>query len=249
MLKKIIESKIEEIKKLKLISIKREKPVLNVVESLKKKPIIAEIKKASPSKGVINDKIDIVKQAKKYQEYGAGAISVLTDKNFFKGSFEDLCKISKSVNIPVLCKDFILDEIQIENAYNCGADFILIIVYILDDFKLKALVDYAKKLNLNILFEVHSLDDFSRIKKFNPEIVGVNSRNFHSLKIEKDRAINVIKNLKGDFLKVAESGISTKKDIEIFKNAGADAFLIGTAFMEASDVKRKFEEFYSIIKR
>ncbi len=248
MLKKIIESKLEEIKKLKLIPIKREKPILNAVKSIKKKPIIAEIKKASPTKGIINDKIDIVKKAKKYQQYGAGAISVLTDKKFFKGNFEDLRKVSESINLPILCKDFILSEIQIENAYNCGADLILIIVHILDDFKLKSLVNYGKRLKLHILFEIHNFNDFNRIRKFNPEIIGVNSRNFQSFKIEKNRGIRILNELKdNNFIKVAESGIFTKKDIKIFKNAGADAFLIGTSLMEADDVKKKFEDFYRII--
>ncbi len=245
--KDIIKYKEEEIKNLKQIKIKRKKKVLNVIEFLRKKPIIAEIKKASPSKGDINLNIKVEKRAKYYEKYGAGAISVLTDKKFFRGSFDDLKKVSESVNLPVLCKDFIISKVQIENAYNCGADFILLIVSILNDKKLDYLVNFTRDLKLRILFEIHNYDDFFRIKKFSPEIIGVNSRNFNTMEIEKQRAKKILKKLNGDFLKIAESGMETKKDIEDFKNAGADAFLIGTSLMKTKNLKEKFEEFYSCL--
>ncbi len=241
-LDEILEAKKEEINNLKMIEIKREKPVLDVEKFLKNKPIIAEIKKSSPSKGEINKDIDIIKQAKKYEKFGAGMVSVLTDEKFFSGSFIYLKNVARNVEIPVLCKDFILSEIQIENAYRCGADVILLIVSIIEKKKLDKLTKFAKNLNLKILFEIHEINDFLKIKDLNPEIVGVNSRDFNSMKVNKEKAINVLCNLRGNFLKVAESGIESKEDIIKFKKAGADAFLIGTAFMESEDLKEKFRE-------
>ena len=246
-LEDILKSKKEEIKNLKPLKIKRKKEVLNVVEFLKEKPIIAEIKKASPSKGVINKNVNILKQAKIYEKYGAGAISVLTDRKFFSGNFEDLKLISENINLPVLCKDFILSEVQIENAYRCGADFILLIVCILNETEIERLYNFAKSYGLEVLFEIHDYEDFLKIKKLKPNLVGVNSRNFKNMKIEKERACEILKKLKGDFLKIAESGIESKKDIEDFKDAGADSFLIGTSLMKAENLEDKFKKFYSCL--
>ncbi len=246
-LETILNSKREEIKSIKKINCKRNRKIFELSDYIIEKPFIAEVKKSSPSLGHINLNINHIEQAKKYEQFGAGCISVLTDKTFFSGDIEYLYEISRSVNLPILCKDFILSEIQILNAYISGADVVLIIVSILNDSELELLVNYSKNLGLNILYELHSYRDFERIKNLEPKYVGVNSRNFNNMKIEKDRALNLIKKLEGNFIKIAESGIETGKDIKLFKNAGADAFLIGTSLMLSNNLREKFKEFYSCL--
>ncbi len=243
----ILKNKYEEVENLKKVNCKRNRKIYKLSDFIKEKPFIAEIKKKSPSKGIINNDIDIVDYAVKYEQFGAGAISVLTDETFFNGNIEDLYEISKNVKLPILCKDFTVSKLQILNAHISGADIVLLIVSILDDSKLEELSNYAKKLELDIIFEIHSFDDFQRIKRFNPEFVGVNSRNFYNMKIEKERAIQLLKKIEGDFIKIAESGINSGTDIKDYRKSGADAFLIGTSLMSAESLKNKFQEFYSCL--
>lgn len=248
MIEWILEKKYEKIKNLKkLTTSRKKKKVLDVIKSIKDKPIIAEIKRRSPSEGILAEKVDVVKHAKMYEDFGAGAISILTDSEFFSGSFVDLEKVSVNVEIPVLCKDFILSEVQIENAYLSGADFILIVVPVLEKRRIKDLTKVADELNLKILYEIHEIDDLKKIKDLEIELMGVNCRNFHTMKVDIEKGISLMKKLNGDFLKVAESGIHKKEHIKRFKDAGADAFLIGTAFMKCENLKEKFKEFYSCL--
>ena len=247
-LKKILKHKKEEIKNLKILSKERSKEIVDPVSALKNKPFIAEVKKASPSMGDINTGIDIVFQAKQYERGGAGAISVLTDEKYFKGNISYLSNISDNVNIPTLCKDFIISEVQIENAYLSGADFILLIAAVLSSRELKVLTKKARELNLKVLYELHDIPEFKKIKKLDLELVGVNSRKLKTFSIDKKHASKVISNLNGDFLKVAESGIETSADIKLFKKNNADAFLIGTALMKAKDPIEKLKEFYKAIE-
>jgi indole-3-glycerol phosphate synthase len=246
----ILNNKKKEIKNLQKIKCARNKKILNLNECLREKPFICEIKRSSPSKGTLNNTFNAVELAKVYENAGAGAISVLTDKTFFSGDMEELYEISKKVNIPILCKDFIISKIQIENAHISGADAILLIVSILDNDTLKILTEYATSLKLNILFEIHDFSEFERIEHLKPKYVGVNSRNLSTMKIEKERAAKLIKlisSLKGDFLKIAESGIETCEDLKYFKNAGANAFLIGTALMTSKNPQEKIKEFYKCL--
>src|SRR5690625_1363292 len=146
--------------------------------------IIAEIKRASPSKGDINAAIDPVKQAKLYADNGASAISVLTDTPFFKGSMDDLRAVREVVNIPILCKDFMIDRIQIDVAKSAGANIILLIAAALDDNHLDKLYDYAKEHDLEVLCEVHNEEEMERVLKLGAKLVGINNRNLNTFKVD-----------------------------------------------------------------
>ena len=246
-LEKIVEHKRYEIKSLKLLKVERKKKILDPVIFLKEKPFITEVKKASPSMGDINTGSDILEMAQLYEKGGAGAISVLTDEKYFKGNLNFLSEIAKKVKVPVLCKDFILDEIQIENAYLAGADLILLIAAILNETELKSLSKKAKELNLKVLYELHNIEEFDKIKNLDLEIVGVNSRDLKTFQIDMKFAGSTIELLKtkGAFLKVAESGISERRDIKFFKKSGANAYLIGTSLMQSENPVSKLREFYN----
>jgi indole-3-glycerol phosphate synthase len=246
-LDKIIETKRKELGSLSLLKRERERKLFDPVESLKEKPFISEIKKASPSAGEIKTDVNINDQARTYRENGAGAISVLTDTEYFKGSIDDLASVAQVVDIPLLCKDFIISEIQVENAFRAGADFILLIAAVLHEDELKILTNAALSYGLKVLYEIHGIEEFKKIKKLDPELVGVNSRDLKTFRIEKGKAGEVIGDLKrqGDFLVVAESGIEGSDDVRSFRDAGADAFLIGTALMKSDNPAEKLKEFYS----
>lgn len=199
--------------------------------------IIAEIKRASPSKGVINDKIDVAETARNYQIGGACAISVLTEEDKFKGSLEDLKTARNAVDLPILRKDFIFDEFQVYEAAEAGADVILLIAAMLDDASLARLYDLAEKdLGLDALVEVHTLEELERTKKLDAKIIGVNNRNLHSFKVSLDVSRELIKHAPKDALLITESGISTKDEISELKNLGFAGFLIGETLMRSGDI-------------
>jgi indole-3-glycerol phosphate synthase len=236
-LKTIIDAKTEEIRHMKEPVTERSRPLIDPAVSLIKKPFIAEIKRSSPSMGEINPDTDIAARARLYEEAGAGAISVLTDTKFFNGGFPFLSETAAATGIPVLCKDFIMSEVQIENAYASGADFILLIARILGFAEMKSLARYARKLGMKVLFELHSADEIDRIKCLDPEIVGVNSRDLSTFKLDREYAAKQISLLEGPRIKVAESGIAAAEDVRFFREHGASAFLVGTALMRAADPK------------
>ena len=246
-LEEIIEHKRNEIKTLSPAAVSRRRPVKDPCASLRTKPFIAEIKKASPSRGSINNDADITGRAKLYERGGAGAVSVLTDSRYFQGSFDFLADVSGSVTIPLLCKDFILSEIQIDNAFARGADFILLIAGLLNVRELHFLTRRAQRYSMKVLYEIHGIDEFEKIRALDPELVGVNSRDLKTFTINKVKAMATIRSLKGDFIKIAESGIESGEDIRNFHEAGADAFLIGTSLMTAADPLEKLKEFYSAL--
>jgi len=206
-------------------------------ENGSKVQIIGEVKRASPSAGDINIDVDVVEQAKIYEKSGAAAISVLTDEVFFKGNIDDLKSVADAVKIPVLNKDFILDKKQINRAVNAGASIILLIISILRENELKALYDYAKSLGLEILVEVHDLDELRIAEKIGAEIIGVNNRNLETFEIDMALSERLKKMLPDDKLFVSESGISSPEDIIKLREIGADAVLIGEAIMKSSDKK------------
>ena len=247
-LKVIKNKKLEEINQLKKLSPnKRNKPVLDVITFLEEKPFIMEIKRASPSKGVINSNVDVIKQAKRYEDLLAGCISVLTDRDYFKGSLTDLKDVSESVTIPVLCKDFIVHEIQIEKAYEYGADMILLIVRLLEDNVILRLYENARALKLNVLFELHSILDFERVKHLEG-LFGVNSRDLDTFTIDKIKAAELLRAIPRNYFTVAESGIESALDIVKFKKSGAKAFLIGTKLMQEKNLKVLISKFYEALK-
>jgi len=148
------------------------------------------------------------------------------------------------VNIPVLCKDFIISERQIEAAYAYGADIILIIAAILTQEEIKKLSEKAREMKLHILYEIHTLEEYEKIKDLSPAMVGVNSRNLDTLEIDKQKGAHILNTLPDSFLKIAESGINSTEDIVNFRKAGANAFLIGTYLMQSGNIKESFQNLY-----
>ncbi len=205
--------------------------------------IIAEIKRASPSKGVINDKIDVAETARNYETGGACCISVLTEEDRFKGSLDDLKTARNAVNLPILRKDFIFDEFQIYEAAEAGADVILLIAAMLDDetlFNLHALAE--NELGLDVLVEVHTLEELERVKMMNAKIIGVNNRDLHSFKVSLDVSRGLIKHAPENALIITESGLSTKEEILELRELGFAGFLIGETLMRSGNAAEDLRE-------
>ncbi len=199
--------------------------------------IIAEIKRQSPSKGKIADIRDPVDLAMKYVQGGANAISVLTDKKFFSGSVEDLKKVStalKQFPCPILRKDFIVHEIQIAEAIASGADAVLLIVSILGP-QTKILLDYAKKMGIEALVEVHNADEISIALDSGAEIIGINNRNLSTFGINTNNALDLIKKIPDHIIKVAESGILEPALAQTYYQSGFDAVLIGEGLVKSNN--------------
>jgi indole-3-glycerol phosphate synthase len=197
--------------------------------------IIAELKKASPSRGVIREDYRPVVIAKSYAAAGATAISVLTDEEFFLGSLDDLTAVSQAVKIPILRKDFILDPFQILEARAAGADAILLIVAALPDAQLFELAKEAFRMRLDVLCEVHDRDEIERAKDLGCEMIGVNCRDLKTMAVSTATHLELVKYLPGNKLCIAESGIRTPEDIERLLEGGYDAFLVGEALMRQPD--------------
>lgn len=217
---------------------------LDVPEFMRTKSgIIAEIKKKSPSKGIINDKIDVVEVGKGYEAVGASCISVLTDYEFFGGKMEYLTAVKRAVNIPVLRKDFIIDEYQILEAKAIGADMVLLIASCLDPATLNNLAMFAKSLGLYVLMEVHDREELDR--SLNPflDLVGVNNRNLKTFDVSVDLSIELAEHIPSEFLKVSESGLMDVSVIPKLKEAGYEGFLIGEAFMRHDDPSSELKKY------
>ncbi len=207
--------------------------------------IIAEIKKASPSKGIIREDFNPVEIAKIYEENGAAAISVLADEKYFKGHIDYVEAVSKVVNIPVMRKDFIIDERQILEAYAKGADSYLLITRILEPKKLKQLIEFGRQLNMEPLVEVFTEEEAKITIDEGGKIVGVNNRDLDTFKVDINKSKNLCPKIKewGAEVVVAESGISSKKEIDELRNYGVNAFLIGESLMREKDIASKLREF------
>ncbi len=212
-------------------------PFKDRINDLAHMGIIAEIKRASPSKGMINEHVNPVKQAQIYEQHGVQAISVLTDNQFFKGSIDDLIAVRSAVDLPILCKDFIIDDVQIDQAYSAGANIILLIAAALDDEKLKHLNKHAIALGLEVLFEVHNEEEMERVLKLNPQLVGINNRDLKTFKVDLNTT-EKLKNMVKDknIILISESGIETSEDVEKIGASGAKSILIGETLMRAADV-------------
>ena len=217
---------------------------LDAVKSLRNKPFICEVKKASPSLGEINISADPAETAKIYGESGAGAVSVLTDEKYFSGSYDDLASVTAEADIPVLCKDFFIDTRQIDYAYAYGADIILIMASTLEKVHLERMADYAYNLGLNILFEIHEEAELEKLVNTDVKLLGVNNRNLKTLQIDKSAGAKLLQSLDGNYLKVAESGLETVDDIRMMRRAGADAYLIGTALMKSANPQTLLRQMY-----
>ncbi len=204
--------------------------------------LIAEVKKASPSKGLIREDFDALKIAKIYADHKVAAISVLTEENYFLGKSAYLRKISDEFNVPTLMKDFIIHEYQIFEGAFCGASAVLLIVAMLEDNQLKDLMAAAKSLGLDCLIEVHDEREIERAVKANAQIIGVNNRNLHTLEVDIKNCLRMIPYIPATTLIVAESGLQTHEDILRVQQAGANAVLIGETFMSANNIGAKIKE-------
>ncbi len=216
---------------------KRVRPIYSILNTLNDPiNIIAEIKKSSPSAGTIESEVSPADRASLYAEGGAAAVSVLTEKNFFNGSMSDLETAGSGLNLPLLCKDFIYYEEQIEAAYLCGADMILLIAKALSNDELRSLYNFAKSRGITPLIEVHSSSELDRVLILNPEILMVNMRNLETLNIDYTTGINTLNNIPPGIKRVSASGIESSDGVKkIFHGTGTDTFLVGTALMKGKD--------------
>ncbi len=195
--------------------------------------IIAEFKRQSPSKGIINGTADVLEVTQAYTLNGASCLSVLTDEHFFGGSEQDLRK-ARVNNIPILRKDFIIDEYQIIEARSMGADVILLIAACLTPERVKELATFAKSIQLEVLLEIHSEEELQHICD-ETELVGVNNRDLKTFTVDINRSIELSKKIPDNKIKIAESGINDIETIRIFREAGFKGFLIGENFMKQPD--------------
>ncbi len=199
--------------------------------------IIAEVKRASPSKGLIAEDFDYLTIAKEYEEAGASAISVLTEPYFFKGSNDYLKEIAENVSIPVLRKDFVIDEYMIWEAKLLGASCVLLIVSILSIVELKKFLDLAHDLGLSAIVETHDGDEIRTALNVGAEIIGVNNRDLTDFTVNIENSINLRRCVSGDVIFISESGIKTPEDVRKLKENDVDAVLIGETLMKSDDKK------------
>ena len=206
----------------------------NFKKSLQNKAeaIIAEIKKASPSAGIISDNFDPVLKSKEYESFGASALSILTEEDYFLGNIEYLKDVKAITSLPILRKDFIVDEYQIYESKLIGADCILLIASILNDEELKNFSEIAERLKLDYIIEVHDEEELQRVQHFSNAIIGVNNRNLKTFDVDIKNSVELKKIFEGENIFIAESGIKSKKDIEYLKQHNINVFLIGESLMK-----------------
>jgi indole-3-glycerol phosphate synthase len=200
-----------------------------------KPAVIAEIKKASPSKGVLRADFIPADIAQSYAEYGAACLSVLTDQQFFQGSIDYLKQARASCSLPVLRKDFIIDAYQVYESRVMGADCILLIAACLDDAQMKALEALAMSLDMAVLVEVHDEVELERALRLRTPLIGINNRNLKTFEVSLDNTLGLLAKVPADRLLVTESGIATPADVQRMRDAKVNAFLVGEAFMRADD--------------
>ena len=237
---------------------KERRPLAQLEESLKRRPpvrgfrqaisrpgklsLIAEVKKASPSAGPIRPGADILKIAATYEEGGARAISVLTDRRFFSGSLPDLVWVRRGVTLPVLRKDFILEEYQLVESAAAGADAVLLIAAILDPPALKRLLVLAAGLSLDVLVEVHSEPELDQALEAGAQIIGINNRDLQTFRVDLSTTQKLISRVPAGRIRVSESGIHSRKDVEFVRAQGADAILVGEGLMASDNPGTKIKE-------
>lgn len=226
-------------------------PCLSLKESVlhpERNGIIAEFKRASPSQGIINNHSPLADVLKGYEEGGASAVSVLTDQDFFGGTLADLVEARRTVNIPILRKDFIIDPYQITEAKAYGADVILLIAAALTNSEVKAYSEYAKSLGLYVLLEVHNAEELDGNLLESIDAIGVNNRNLHTFKVDIAHSIALVKQIPDTFLKISESGLSEVSTVIALREAGFQGFLMGEHFMKAENPGQELSQFASKLK-
>lgn len=256
-LERIIESKKEEVKQKKVVQpvagmektdlfLRKTLSLRQYLNDKSKTGIIAEFKRRSPSKGIINNEADVVEVTKAYADNGASCLSVLTDEQYFGGTNDDLIK-ARGNEIPILRKDFIIDEYQITEAKSIGADVILLIAACLTPVDVQRLASFAKRLQLEVLLELHAEEELGHICD-ETAIIGINNRNLKTFEVDIERSLEMAERISVDKIKVAESGISSVENILVFKQHGFKGFLIGENFMKSENPTIAFADFVKQLK-
>ncbi|QQQ28390.1 indole-3-glycerol phosphate synthase TrpC [Chryseobacterium indoltheticum] len=255
-LDKIIERKKQEIKdsksKTSVAQLKDSdffgRKTFSLKETLASKSgIIAEFKRQSPSKGIINNQISTLEVASAYEKFGASGISILTDKDFFGGSFDDILSVRNHIQIPILRKDFMVNEYQFYEAKSIGADVILLIAACLSPNQVLEFTELAHHLDLEVLLEIHTEEELQHINK-SIDFVGINNRNLKDFKVDLQHSVNLKNQLPENISSIAESGIYNEEDFKYLKEKGFNGFLMGEYFMKNENPGNKFSEFVSNVK-
>lgn len=250
-LDKIIERKKEEIAAAKSsVSVNQLKDsdffgrkTYSLKESIKNKSgIIAEFKRQSPSKGIINNNVQPLEVVSAYENFGASGISILTDSDFFGGNFDDILKVRNEIKIPILRKDFMIDEYQFYEAKSIGADVVLLIASCLSPAQVEEFSALARELEMEVLLEIHTEEELKHCNS-KIDLVGINNRNLKDFKVDLQHSVQLKNLLPKDVLSVAESGIYNLEDFKFLKEKGFDGFLMGEYFMKNTDPAKAFEDF------
>lgn len=258
-LKKIVARKHEEIAersaKVSIDDLKAQldgaSPTRGFVESIRAKiaagqaGVIAEIKKASPSKGVIREHFVPEQIARSYEQGGAACLSVLTDIDFFQGGDEYLKQARAACSLPVIRKDFIIDPYQVVEARVIGADCILLIAACLEDEQMRSLAELANSLGMDVLIEVHDEEELQRSLPLNQPLVGINNRNLRTFEVSLETTLRMLEQIPADRIVVTESGIHTPDDVKLMRDNKVNAFLVGEAFMRAEEPGEKLAELFA----
>jgi len=261
-LKKIIQRKAEEITERKanvsLVEIEKHaqsaSPVRGFVTAIKNKidagqaAVIAEIKKASPSKGVMRENFHPAEIAKSYETGGAACLSVLTDVDFFQGHDDYLQQARSACKLPVLRKDFMIDPYQVFEARVLDADCILLIAAVLEDAQMKELAELASRLEMDVLIEVHDGEELERVLPLDLPLVGINNRNLRTFETSLQTSLDLLAMIPDGRIVVTESGIHTTDDVALMRGNGINAFLVGEAFMKAAEPGEKLRELFFRIR-
>ena len=243
----ILRKPIKELEKSSLFE-RKTNSLKEAVQDKSKFGIIAEIKRKSPSKGIINSNVSVEKISKGYESAGASAISVLTDVNYFGGSNDDLKCVRSLVDIPVLRKDFIVDEYQLFEAKSIGADAILLIAGALPVKRLQILSDFASSLGLEVLLEVHNEDEIESTKEVDCDLIGVNNRDLQTFTLSVDVSRRLFEKLPYGKAAISESGIEKPEIIHELRNIGYSGFLIGQYFMQEAEPEVACQKFIENLK-
>lgn len=259
-LEKILAAKLEEVRLLKMgnnLEVFRDAELYHTATknfkaaliNSKNISIITEIKKASPSKGIIRDDFDFEEIAQTYMNCGADAISVLTEKKYFHGNINFISSLFAEKKVPILRKDFIFDEIQIHEARAYGADAVLLISEILEANQIKDLSLLAQSLNLEVLLEIHSMEQFDKIDFELNDIIGINNRNLEDFSVDISTTMNISETLPNNIIIVSESGIDSQAKIELLKGSKVNAILVGEYLMRSKDISKSLNELIQWCKR
>jgi len=257
-LQKILQRKVEEITesvaKESLVDISKRAesalPVRGFIQSIENKismgnaAVIAEIKKASPSKGVMRENFIPSEIAQSYEKGGAACLSILTDRDFFQGAPEFLQQAREATKLPVIRKDFIIDPYQVYEARAMNADCILLIVSALGDATLNELLSLAHHLQMDVLMEVHDRDEMERAIQSGAKLIGVNNRNLRTFEVSLQTTLDMLDMLPDDRILVTESGIHVPEDVKLMRQNGVNSFLVGEAFMRAEEPGEKLAELF-----